>query len=351
MNKKASPFLTEVRSNLRVRRYSIRTEQSYIFWIKQFIYFHNMKHPREMSTDEVNAFLSHLALNRNVAPNTQNLALNALNFLYRHVINRPLTGIKAARPTKKQKLPAVLTTEEVTLLLSQLQGVHWLCACLLYGSGLRLMECCRLRIMHLDFKHRAIKVINGKGNKDRVVTLPDELVEPLKLHLGSVRNMHNKDLADGFGEVYLPHALARKYRNAEKAWSWQYVFPSFQRSIDPRSGRERRHHIDESSIQKAVRVAVRKAGIEKPASCHTLRHSFATHLLERGADIRTVQEQLGHQDVKTTQIYTHVLERGGNAVRSPLADILGVKPPSVEEDPARYLSDPKCATPQSPPGH
>ncbi len=327
--KKSSPFITEVRNAIRVRHYSLRTEQSYIQWIKKFIYFHQMKHPKDMSTAEVNAFLTHLAVNRNVAPNTQNQALNALNFLYRQVLNQPLVGINAVRATKKQKLPVVLDTNEVRALLKQLHGIHWLAACLMYGSGLRLMECCRLRVMHIDFSHRAIQVINGKGGKDRVVTLPDHLIEPLQLHLCGVKNIHNKDLADGFGEVFLPHALARKYPNAGKAWAWQYILPATGLSVDPYSGVKRRHHIDSSAIQKAIKYAVRKADIQKPASCHTLRHSFATHLLERGADIRTVQEQLGHKDVKTTQIYTHVLQRGGNIVRSPLADILGPTHPNA----------------------
>ncbi|HFD91768.1 MAG TPA: integron integrase, partial [Gammaproteobacteria bacterium] len=204
-------------------------------------------------------------------------------------------------------------------------------ACLLYGSGLRLMECVRLRVMHLDFNHRAILVIDGKGSKDRVVTLPDELIVPLRRHLGSVKNAFEKDLAEGFGAVYLPHALERKYPNAPREWHWQYVFPAAQRSIDPRSGVERRHHLDEQSLQRAIKHAVRKAGIQKPASCHTLRHSFATHLLERGMDIRTVQEQLGHKNIRTTQIYTHVLKRGGNAVVSPLGSVLRRSADPVEE--------------------
>ncbi len=278
-----------------------------------------------MGEAEVGAFLSHLAVKGNVAASTQNQALNALVFLYKAVLGQPLQEIEGVvRAKKTQRLPVVLTLEEVKSLLKHLQGTHWLVGCLLYGSGLRLMEAVRLRVMDLDFDHRAILVRNGKGGKDRVVTFPDTLITPIKQHLEHVRMLYEKDLADGFGAVYLPHALARKYPNAPRQWHWQHVFPSGNRSIDPRTGIERRHHIDESGVQKAVRTAVRKAGIEKPASCHSLRHSFATALLERGMDIRTVQEQLGHKDVRTTQIYTHVIERGANAVVSPLNQLLGL---------------------------
>lgn len=244
-------------------------------------------------------------------------------FLYKAVLDRPLGELQGVvRAKKPRRLPVVLSRNEVTQVLRHLQGLHWLAACLLYGSGLRLMECVRLRVKDLDFEHRAVIVREGKGGKDRIVTLPDELIVPLQRHLGNVRNSHDKDLAEGYGAVWLPHALARKYPNAPKQWGWQYVFPATRRSMDPRSNVVRRHHIDESSLQKAVKLAIRKAGIEKPASCHTLRHSFATHLLERGMDIRTVQEQLGHKDIRTTQLYTHLLKRGGNAVRSPLSDVL-----------------------------
>jgi integron integrase len=320
--KNKSPFLEEVRKVLRVQHYAIRTEQSYVEWIKRFILFHNKRHPDEMGETEVAGFLTHLSVNRNVAPATQGQALNALVFLYRKVLKSPLGEIEGiVRAKRREKIPVVLTQQEVSSLLSNLEGVHWLAACILYGSGLRLMECIRLRVKDIDFDRLSITVRCGKGGKDRVVTLAKELIIPIKRHLEPVKMTHERDLADGFGRVYLPFALERKYPSAAASWSWQYIFPSTKRSIDPRSQILRRHHIDESTLQKAVKTAVRKAGINRPASCHTLRHSFATHLLERGADIRTVQEQLGHSDVKTTEIYTHVIGRGGNAVISPLETI------------------------------
>jgi len=317
-----SALLEQVRAAIRIRHYSIRTEQAYLGWIKQFILFHNKRHPAEMSAFEITAFLNHLASERRVSASTQNQALNALVFLYKAVLDKPVNELEGlVRAKRAKRLPVVLTTEEVIRLLSQLKEAQWLMASLLYGSGLRLLECLRLRVKDLDFQHRAICVRAGKGNKDRITTLSDELIPYLHRHLALVREIHCQDLAEGFGTVYLPYALARKYPNANREWAWQYVFPARQRSIDPRSGAERRHHYDESTLQKSIKAAVRRSGIQKPASCHSLRHSFATHLLERGADIRTVQEQLGHKDVKTTQIYTHVLQRGGNAVRSPLTDI------------------------------
>ena len=319
-----SPFLNRVREVIRARHYSIRTEQSYTQWVKRFILFHGKRHPKELGENEVVAFLTHLAVNRQVSPSTQNQALNALVFLYRHVLDQPLGDILGAvRAKRPERLPVILTRTEVRQLFANLDGPHWLPACLLYGSGLRLMECLRLRVKDLDFDHRAITVRCGKGGKDRVVTLPDPCIEPLKQQLAQVCKLHNKDLQDGFGAVWLPHALARKYPRAATELGWQYVFPATKRSVDPRSGVTRRHHLDDSCLQRAIKLAVRKAGITKPASCHTLRHCFATHLLERGMDIRTVQEQLGHKDIRTTQIYTHVLQRGGNAVVSPLADVLG----------------------------
>jgi len=318
-----SPFLRSVRESIRVRHYSIRTEEAYVQWVKRFILFHGKRHPAQMGEAEVSAFLTHLAVEGQVAAATQNQALNALVFLYRNVLDRPLgefAGIvRAKRPPR---VPVVLTLAEVSRILRALKGLYWLIACLQYGSGLRLLESVRLRVKDLDFEHRAIVVRDGKGGKDRVVTLPDELVVPLKRHLANRKTAFERDCAEGVGTVFLPYALARKYPNAESEWAWQYVFAADTPSLDPRSGKRRRHHVDESSVQKAVRGALRRARIQKPASCHTLRHSFATHLLERGADIRTVQEQLGHSDVRTTQIYTHVLKRGGMAVKSPLGAVL-----------------------------
>jgi len=323
------PLLQRVRDAIRVRHYSIRTEEAYVHWVRRFVLFHGKRHPAEMGEVEVRAFLTDLALQHDVAASTQNQALNALVFLYRQVLEMPLGDLgDVVRAKRPQRLPVVLSLEEVGRVLRALQGIYWLIGCLQYGSGLRLLESVRLRVKDLDFGHRAIVVRDGKGAKDRIVTLPDELIVPLRRHLTGRQTTFERDCDAGFGGVFLPHALARKYPNAATDWGWQYVFPAVHLSIDPRSGAKRRHHIDESSMQKAMRAAVLNAGIAKPASCHTLRHSFATHLLERGADIRTVQEQLGHADVRTTQIYTHVLERGGMAVKSPLGAVL--RPPSSE---------------------
>ncbi len=319
-----SPFMDEVRDALRVRHYSIRTERAYLDWIRRFIRFHDTRHPREMGAREVSAFLTHLAVERGVAAATQNQALNALVFLYRRVLEQPLDEIEGiVRANRPAKLPVVLSPEEIGRVLARLSGSYWLIACLQYGSGLRLLESVRLRVKDLDFRYRAVLVRDGKGGKDRVVTLPDELIEPLRRQLEHRRNLFEQDRLAGVASVYLPHALARKYPAAHEEWGWQYVFPAGRVGTDPRSGVRRRHHTDESAVQKAVRRAVVAAGIERPASCHSLRHSFATHLLERGADIRTVQEQLGHADIRTTQVYTHVIERGGRGVRSPLGAVLG----------------------------
>ena len=303
---------------IRLRHYSIRTEQAYLQWIHRFILFHHKRHPRDMGSAEVTAFLSDLAVRRNVAASTQNQALHAILFLYRDVLKLSLPWLDDVQRAKRpQHLPVVFTREEVRALLAQLQGTLWLMATLTYGTGFRLLECLRLRIKDLDFQYRQILVRDAKGQKDRVTVLPGSLIEPLRTHLLKVRNLHEADLRNGFGRVYLPHALATKYPSADREWHWQYVFPSSRRSVDPRSGIERRHHAPEDALQRAVKLAIRKAGIVKPGSVHTLRHSFATHMLESGYDIRTVQELLGHADVKTTMIYTHVLNRGGRGVVSP----------------------------------
>ena len=311
-------LLNQVRDAIRVKHYSYRTEQAYVGWIKRYIYFHDERHPSEMGAPEVEAFLTHLVVEGNVAASTQNQALSALLFLYRKVLHQDLGPVDALRAKRPKRLPTVLTKEETLRLIACLTGTHRLMAKLIYGSGMRLMECLRLRVKDLEFERRAIIVRDGKGAQDRVTVLPDRLILLLQEHLQRVKALHEQDLARGYGAVYLPDALARKYPSAHKEWIWQYVFPANRLSVDPRSGVVRRHHLHESSLQKAVKEAARLAGIVKPVSPHTLRHCFATHLLESHCDIRTVQELLGHKDVKTTMIYTHVLNQGGLAVRSPL---------------------------------
>ncbi|MGH8399164.1 MAG: integron integrase [Gammaproteobacteria bacterium] len=312
-------LLDQVRNRLRVKHYSIRTEQVYVDWIKRFILFHHKRHPKDMGAQEIEAFLSHLAVEGKVAASTQNQAKSALLFLYREVLEQTLPWLdKVTQAKASTRLPVVLTITEVQAVLKQLTGTHWLIASLLYGAGLRLMEAVRLRVKDVEFSQHAIIVREGKGGKDRVTMLPESVIQPLRLHLAKVKALHQEDMEEGFGEVYLPFALARKYPNAAHEWGWQYVFPSAKRSVDPRSGVTRRHHVDEKGIQRAMKQAVRDAQIAKPATPHSLRHSFATHLLLGGYDIRTVQELLGHKDVSTTMIYTHVLNRGGKGVRSPL---------------------------------
>ena len=319
MPKPKSKLLDCVREELRLRGMSLSTEQSYARWVKRYVRFHEMRHPDEMGTKEVREFLVHLATERDVAASTQNQALAALLFLYRNVLNRELGELGEIPSAKRpSRLPTVFTREEARAVLGKLKGRHRIMASLLYGSGLRLMELLRLRVKDVDFDGHQLFVRDGKGAKDRATILPDSVVETLRRHLERVKQLHEEDLARGFGSVHLPKALARKYPNAPKEWAWQYVFPSGQLSTDPRSGERRRHHLSPSSLQKAVKEAVRQAEIHKSASCHTFRHSFATHLLEGGYDIRTVQELLGHKDVRTTMIYTHVLNRGGMGVRSPL---------------------------------
>lgn len=313
-------LLDQVRSAIRTRHYSIRTEQAYLHWIKRYIYFHRLKHPRTLNTRHVAEFLTHLAVDRKVAASTQNQALNALTFLYRVVLRLPLDVMdKAVRAKRPMNLPVVLTEMEVEKVLAQLEGAQWLMTAMLYGSGLRLMECMRLRVKDLDFKYRSVTVRAGKGGKDRIVTLAETLVPSLQRHLQGVLTLFERDRAANVAGVWLPAALHRKYHQASTDWRWQYVFPANRLSVDPSSGVTRRHHYGEKTLQKAVARAVQRSGVNKKASCHTFRHCFATHLLASGADIRTVQEQLGHSDVRTTQIYTHLLGRGGNAVISPLS--------------------------------
>jgi integron integrase len=316
----APPRLLErVRDRIRVKHYSLRTEQAYVDWIKRFIRFHGKRHPLTMGAAEVEAFLSHLAVERQVAAPTQNQAKAALLFLYGEVLGVELPWLDGVVQAKaSQRLPVVLTRYEVSQLLRRLDGVHRLVGCLLYGAGLRVMEALRLRVKDVDFVRREILVCDGKGGKDRVTMLPRGTSRPLRAQLLEVRVLHQRDLDDGLGAVWLPHALARKFPHAATDWGWQYVFPARDLSTDPRDGRVRRHHLSDQAIQRAVRQAARAADIAKPATPHTLRHSFATHLLDSGYDIRTVQELLGHSDVGTTMIYTHVLNRGGRGVVSPL---------------------------------
>ena len=312
-------LLQQVRNQMRTRHYSYRTEQSYLHWIREFILFHNKRHPSSLSSEDIGDFLTHLAVKREVSASTQNQALAALLFLYRRVLLLDLPKLEnVARAKKGVRMPVVLTRQEVAAVLSQLKPTTWLMASLLYGSGLRLSECLRLRVKDVDFAYRQITVRDGKGGRDRVTVLPDTLVQPLQGHLVRVKSLHTQDLRNGGGAVLLPTALARKYPNAAQEWGWQFIFPAAKPSRDPLSAGIYRHHVGEWVLQSAVKDAVRKAGINKPASCHTFRHSFATHLLEAGSDIRTVQELLGHKDVSTTMIYTHVLNRGGRGVRSPL---------------------------------
>jgi integron integrase len=316
---KPKRLLDQVCDVMRLKHYSLRTERSYCDWIERFIRFHRMRHPREMGEAEVSAFLTHLARDGQVAASTQNQALSAILFLYQQVLRQEIGWLgNVQRASRPARLPVVLTRDEVRRILNHLHGTFRLMAELLYGGGLRLMECVRLRVKDVDFAYAKIVVCDGKGAKDRVTMLPVTLAAPLERHLQKVKAQYEQDLDDGFGEVYLPGALARKYPKAAREWAWQFVFPSARISLDPRSGEKRRHHVEESSLQLAMKKAVRASGINKPASCHTLRHSFATHLLENGYDIRTVQELLGHKDVSTTMIYTHVLNRPGIGVKSPL---------------------------------
>lgn len=312
-------LLDQLRYAIRSKHYSYRTEQTYSLWVKQFILFNNKRHPAGMGKPEIEAFLSYLAVQRKVSASTQNQAMSAILFLYRHVLGEEpawLTDVVRAKTSKR--VPVVFSPQEAKQVLGQLEGAAYLAAALMYGSGLRVTESVRLRVKDVDFAYRQLVVRSGKGNKDRVVPLPDAVTGLIEAQITAALALHRMDLNAGYGAVWLPNALARKYPNAATEPGWQYVFPAKARCRDPRSGEVRRHHVDVSGVQRAVKAAVKRSGLRKRASCHTFRHSFATHLLEGGADIRTVQELLGHKDLRTTQIYTHVLQRGAGGVRSPL---------------------------------
>jgi integron integrase len=317
--RKGKKLLDQLRDAIRAKHYSYRTEQTYIDWCKRYILYHENRHPAEMGVPEIQAYITYLATDQQVAASTQNQALSAILFLYRHVLLReiefPTDVLRAKKPSR---LPTVLTKVEVMAIIRGMNGTPKLMVQLLFGSGLRLMECLRLRVKDVDFAGQQIIVRDGKGENDRSVPLPESISFALKAHLQRVRSIHEQDLQEGYGEVHLPYALERKYTNAAREFGWQYVFPASQRSIDPQTGKTMRHHVHESILQRAIKDAVRLAKIDKQVSPHTFRHSFATHLLQNGYDIRTVQELLGHKDVKTTMIYTHVLQRGGLAVKSPL---------------------------------
>jgi integron integrase len=318
-------LLDQVRDAVRRRHYSYRTEKTYLHWIRRYILFHHRRHPVEMGEVEIAAFLTHLAVDRRVSASTQNQALNAIIFLYKQVLEREIGLIQGVTRAKRgSRLPVVLTHDEVQKVLSRMSGREWLMAGLMYGAGLRVSECLQLRIKDLDFGYGQIFVRDGKGKKDRSVPLPQTLAPALRARIEEVRRIHQCDLTDGYGEVSMPFALQRKYPNAARELGWWYIFPASHRSRDPHSGRIKRHHLDDSVIQRAIRQAVLGAGIHKPVSCHALRHSFATHLLMAGRDIRTIQELLGHNDVSTTMIYTHVLGRGAQGVASPMDTMFSV---------------------------
>ncbi len=321
---KEKTLLDEVRRIIRLKGYSIRTEKSYCDWIRRYAKYHNLKNKGDFvdGAKKVEQFLTHLALEENVAPSTQNQAMNALVFLYKQVLKQPLEEeINAVRAARKINLPTVLTRKEVSRIIAHIDGTPQIIVKLMYGSGLRIMEAVRLRVKDIDYDMKQLTVRSGKGAKDRYTTFPASIMPLLQNHLVKVKALHEDDLAAGNGEVYLPYALAKKNPGAAKEWGWQYVFPSRNISIDPRSGKTRRHHVDPSVVNKAIKTAARQVGLTKQISSHTFRHSFATHLLERGTDIRTIQALLGHNDVSTTMVYTHVLKQGGHGVLSPLDDL------------------------------
>ena len=313
-------LMDQVRARLRFKRYSLATEKTYCYWIRRFIHYHHCRHPLEMNDNHVTDFLSWLAVDQHVSASTQNIALNAIVFLYKHVLQKdlPWFGNDILHARRPKHLPVVLTPDEVKRLMSFLRGDHWLMASLLYGSGLRLSECIRLRYQDINLAYRQIIVRSGKGNKDRVTILPESLLSAIELQLHKVEQRHKTELAEGFGSVYLPYALDRKYPKARYELKWQWLFFARKRSLDPRSGDERLHHVHNRVLHNAIKGAATSAGLNKKTSCHTLRHSFATHLLENGYDIRTIQELMGHKDVKTTMIYTHVMNKGGLGVKSPI---------------------------------
>jgi integron integrase len=335
-----SPFLKEIQRVLRVRGYAYQTEKTYIYWARAFIKFHNNQHPRSLSEPEVEHFLSHLAVDRNVAVNTQNQAFNALIFLYRHVLNRPLVGLDACRAKRVRKLPAVLNRPEMKALLYQLQGHNRLLASLMYGVGLRVSEALRIRVKDIDFYDARLHIHQSKGNKDRVVPIHPALLVPLQRHLSMVKQLHDTDLAAGFGEVYLPNALERKYPKAPRAWAWQYIFPSQKLSLDPRSDKKRRHHLHASTIQSAIKTATRRAEIHKLVGPHTLRHSFATHAIENGIEIHRVKDILGHESIETTKVYLHLTQQRGHDFDSPLDSLFG-QPMIPTKTPVTHRDNPE----------
>ncbi len=320
MEQKPKKLLDQLRDAIRLKQYSPRTEKTYLHWVREYILFHNKRHPREMGVAEINQFITHLVVERKASASTQNQAISAILFLYRSILNINLdqSSLEFIRPKKGKRVPTVLSKDEARAIIANMSQPYKLMAQIMYGSGLRLMECLRLRVKDIDFENHHILVFDGKGGDDRVTMLPDSIIATLRQHLENVNAIHRKDVAKGFGSVYMPYGLDKKFPTAHKQWIWQYLFPASTLFTDPETGITRRHHIHETALQKEIRNATRIAKVDKRVTPHTFRHSFATHLLQSGYDIRTVQELLGHKDVKTTMIYTHVLQRGGLAVKSPL---------------------------------